>query len=143
MRERTLAVMTLYHTSTVICTHTIFFSPGFQTANEIVEQLIICWSAQYPPNNEFARVFVMGFQKKLDTEPVHSVTKGKLRPGSGRAVLLKNKADLSQQFADSASFCSLLKLSSYKRHKWYLYPPIMPHVLVTLCHFSLAKYILC
>ncbi len=40
--------------------------------------------------------------------------------------MLKNKADLSQQFA---SFCSLLKLSSYKQHKWYLYPPIMPQVL--------------
>ncbi len=88
-------------------------------------------------------MFVMGFRNKLDTEPVHFVTKDKLRPGSGIAML-KNKADLSQQFA---SFCSLLKLSSYKRYKWYLYPPIMPHVLglpiVALCHFSLAKYILC
>ncbi len=63
----------------------IFFSPGFQTANEIAEQLII---SQYPPNKEFARMFVMGFRNKLDTEPVHSVTKDKLRPVSGRAVLL-------------------------------------------------------
>ncbi len=77
-------------------------------------------------------MFVMGFRNKLDTEPVHSVTK------DTSVAMLKNKADLSQQFA---SFCSLLKLSSYNRHKWYLYPPIMPQVLgrpiVALYHFSL------
>ncbi len=28
-------------------------------------------------------MFVMGFRNKLDTEPVYSVTKDKLRPGSG------------------------------------------------------------
>ncbi len=33
----------------------------------------------YPPNKEFAGMFVMGFRNKLDTEPVHSVTKDKLR----------------------------------------------------------------
>ncbi len=71
----------------------------------------------------------MGFRNKLDTEPVHSVTKDKLRDqaqGELCCYAKEQRADLSQQFA---SFCSLLRLSSYKRHKWYLYPPIMPQVL--------------
>ena len=87
---------------------------------KLPEQLIIYLSVQYPPNKEFARVFVMGFRGNW----TQSLSIPQLRPGSGRAV--ENKADLSQQFADSVCFCSLLKLSSYKQHKWYLYPPIMP-----------------
>ncbi len=52
----------------LVTCHTIFFSPGFQTAKNCrTVNYLLKW-AVYPPNKDFGSVFVMDFQKKLDTE---------------------------------------------------------------------------
>ncbi len=109
-----------------------------------------CWSAQYPKNSRACLLWAseINWAQSLSIPWLRDQAQEVVSRGTTQEELCcyakEQRADLSQQFA---SFCSLLKLSSYKRHKWYLYPPTMSQVLglpiVALCHFSLAKYILC